>query len=282
MSIKQEHMNSPLLMDFTKITENNILTIMTGRTSPFKSLITALKDIILETEIIFTNQGIKIINMDQSHTVVVYLDLPAEKFDFYECKKEKIIIGVNLLHLHKLISMIENNDRLTIYIENKSYDEGFVSQLFLKFDNMQIKQSTIHQLKLQDVGQGEEIYPDIKYSSIITIPSTDFQKIIRNLSSICQKVEIKSVGNELIFKSIDGPFASTEIKRTESEKMSFIKKDNPSKITQGIFSLKNLSYFIKCTNLCNQIELYLENDIPLVIQYDVASLGTLRLCLATT
>ena len=43
---------------------------------------------------------------------------------------------------------------------------------------------------------------------------------------------------------------------------------------------KNLGYFIKCTNLCSQIEVYLENDLPLVVKYNVASLGEVKLCLA--
>ena len=42
----------------------------------------------------------------------------------------------------------------------------------------------------------------------------------------------------------------------------------------------NLGYFIKCTNLCSQIEIYLENDLPLVVKYDVASLGSIKLCLS--
>ena len=62
--------------------------------------------------------------------------------------------------------------------------------------------------------------------------------------------------------------------------MEFISKQDSSKIVQGEFSLKNLGYFIKCTNLCNQIEIYLENDLPLVVKYDVASLGVIRLCLS--
>jgi proliferating cell nuclear antigen len=61
--------------------------------------------------------------------------------------------------------------------------------------------------------------------------------------------------------------------------MEFLKKDD-NKIVQGVFSLKNLSYFIKCTNLCNQIEMYLENDLPLIVKYNVASLGEIKLCLA--
>ena len=39
-------------------------------------------------------------------------------------------------------------------------------------------------------------------------------------------------------------------------------------------------FVIKCTNLCNQIEMYLENDLPLVVKYNVASLGEIKLCLA--
>jgi hypothetical protein len=108
----------------------------------------------------------------------------------------------------------------------------------------------------------------------------DFQKIIRDLSCISDKLEISSVGNELIFKC-QGQFASAEIKRLQSEgSMDFVLKQDSSKIITGEFSLKNLSYFIKCTNLCPQIELYLENDLPLVVKYNVAALGTIRLCLA--
>ena len=49
-------------------------------------------------------KGIKIINMDKSHTILVHLFLGAQNFEFYECKKEKIVIGVNMFHLFKLIN----------------------------------------------------------------------------------------------------------------------------------------------------------------------------------
>ena len=60
----------------------------------------------------------------------------------------------------------------------------------------------------------------------------------------------------------------------------FIQKQENDQIIQGEFSLKNLGYFIKCTNLCNSIEMYLENNIPLIVRYSVASLGEIKLCLA--
>jgi proliferating cell nuclear antigen len=260
-------------------TDNNVLTIKTVQIAPFRTLMTALKDILLETNISFQPDGIRIINMDKSHTILVHLYLAASNFEFYECKKEKIIIGVNMFHLFKLINSIDNDDTLTIYIEEDNYYDGIVSHLALKFENGDIKQCKTQKLKLIEPEQDELEVPDVKFTSIINLPSQDFQKIIRDLSCISDKLEIKSVGNELIFKC-QGQFASAEIHRAESDgSMEFIMKPDSSKVIQGEFSLKNLGYFIKCTNLCSQIEMYLENDLPLVVKYDVASLGSIRLCL---
>jgi proliferating cell nuclear antigen len=182
--------------------------------------------------------------------------------------------------LFKLIHPLDKDDTLTIYIENADYVDGIVSYLALKFENGDIKQRKMQKLRLIEPEQEELEYPDVKFSSIINLPSADFQKIIRDLSCISDKLEIKSVGNELIFKC-NGQFASAEIHRTESDgSMGFILKQDSSKVVQGEFSLKNLGYFIKCTNLCSQIEIYLENDLPLVVKYYVASLGMIQLCLS--
>lgn len=262
------------------LTDGNVLTIKTVQIAPFRTLMTALKDILLETNITFQPDGMRIINMDKSHTILAHLHLSAQNFEFYECKKDKIIIGVNMFHLFKLINTIENDETLTIYIENSDYADGIVSYLTLKYENGEIKQCKTQKLRLIEPEPEELQYPDVTFSSIINLPSADFQKIIRDLSCISEKLEIKSVGNELIFKC-SGQFASAEIHRAESDgSMGFIKKQESSKIIQGEFSLKNLGYFIKCTNLCQQIEMYLENDLPLVVKYNVASLGSIRLCVS--
>ena len=179
---------------------NNVLTIKTVQIAPFRTLMTALKDILLETNISFQKDGIRIINMDKSHTILVHLHLSADNFEFYECKEEKIIIGVNMFHLFKLINSIDNDDTLTIYIENNDYADGITSHLGLKFENGDIKQCKTQKLRLIEPDPEELSVPDVKFSSVINLPSSDFQKIIRDLSCISDKLEIKSVGNELILK----------------------------------------------------------------------------------
>jgi len=267
--------------EFYPDSQDNVLTIKTVQIAPFRILMAALKDILLDTNITFTKEGIRIVNMDKTHTILVHLFLKAENFEFYECKYNKIVIGVNMLHLFKLITSIENDDTLTLYIENEDYTDGVVTNLGLKFENGDIKQCKIQKLRLIEPESEELAIPEnISFSCIINMPSSDFQKIIRDLANISEKLEIKSVGEELIFKCI-GQFAKAEIRRIEtSGNMQFLQKQNNSKIIQGEFSLKNLIYFIKCTNLCNQIEIYLENNLPLIVKYNVASLGEIKLCLA--
>jgi proliferating cell nuclear antigen len=257
---------------------SNVLTLKTVQIAPFRTLMTALKDILLESNITFQPDGMRIINMDKSHTILVHLFLKAENFEIYECKHDKIIIGVNMFHLFKLINTIDNDDTLTMYIEKSDYSEGVVNNLCLRFENGDIKQCKIQKLRLIEPDPEELDIPNVTFSSIINLPSCDFQKIVRDLSCISERIEIKSVANELIFKC-KGSFATAEVRRAESDgNMEFIQ--NTKKIIQGNFSLKNLGYFIKCTNLCNQIEMYLENDLPLVVKYSVASLGDIKLCLA--
>jgi len=264
----------------SKSNSDNVLTIKTVQIAPIRTLMTALKDILLETNITFKKDGVRIVNMDKSHTMLAHMFLAAENFEEYECHKEKIIIGVNMFHLFKLINSIDNDDTLTMYIENKDYNDGIVSYLGLKFENGDIKQCKALKLRLIEPEPEELVEPNVVFSSVINLPSADFQKIVRDLSCISDKIEIKSVGNELIFRC-SGQFATAEVTRVETDgSMEFIHKQNASKIIQGEFSLKNLGYFIKCTNLCSQIEMYLENDLPLVVKYYVASLGEIKLCLA--
>ena len=264
--------------------DHNILTIQTVQIAPFRTLMTALKDILVETNITFTKKGFKIINMDKSHTILAHLELEAEQFETYDCKKDQITVGVNMLHLFKLINTIDNDDTLTIYIEECDCTDGVVQFLGLMFDNGDIKQQKIQKLRLIEPDAEELAVPEVTFSSVISMPSGDFQKIVRDLSCISDKIEIRSIvgssGAELEFKCA-GAFAVATVKRTEADgSMQYIQKQDTSKIIQGQFSLKNLGYFIKCTNLCSTIEMYLDNDLPLVVRYHVASLGCIKLCLA--
>ena len=259
--------------------QNNVLTIKTVQIQPIRNLITAIKDILTDCTILFDGDGMSIINFDKSQTILVKVLLHSRKFEQYTCNENRILICANTVQLFRVISSISNEDTLSMYIDKDDFHDGIVSHLGLQYDNGNIKQCYSQKLRLIE-PDSEEI-PDIQveYSTIINLPTTDFQKIIRDLNGVSDRIEIRSVGKDLTF-SCEGTYASSKVYRTESEgNLNFKQNDDPSVIVQGEFSLKSLSQFIKCTPLCSHLEMYLGNDLPLIIKYDVASLGSISLAL---
>jgi proliferating cell nuclear antigen len=261
--------------------ENNVLTIRTVQIQPIRNMITAIKDILTDATMTFTKEGLKIINFDKTHTILVNVNLNAINFESYNCGPNKIIVCANTIHLFKVISTMSNDDTLSIYIEKDDYHDGVVSHLGLQYDNGSIKQCYSQKLRLIEPDTEEMSVPDVEYSTVINLPTSDFQKIIRDMNGISDRIEIKSVGQDLIF-SCAGSFAKSKIYRSESNgNMEFIQKSDETIVIQGEFSLKSLSHFIKCTPLCSHLEMYLGNDLPLIVKYNVASLGEIKLCLAS-
>ena len=135
--------------------DNNVLVIKTVQIAPFRTLMTALKDILLETNITFQKDVIRIINMDKSHTILAHLHLNAENFEKYECKKDKIIVGVNKFKdKDEDINSLQNID----ISEVKKQIKG-LSTFKKTRNNIQVNESL---KKLQITAKGNEnIMPDV-------------------------------------------------------------------------------------------------------------------------
>jgi len=182
-----------------------------------------------------------------------------------------------MLKLHVLIKTITNNDLLTLYIENDD-----PNRLGIRIENPDKNVRTNYKLSMLDINVVNIQIPPAEFQTIVSMPSIDFQKIIRDMHNLADFIEIRNVENELRF-SCKGDFCTqdTILSLERAANMSIVRTtDNAHEIIQGIFSLKYLAMFTKCTNLSNTVEIYLKNSFPLCLVYGVSSLGTIRLCLA--
>ena len=254
----------------------NLFEIKTVQSGAFRTLIEALKEILTEANLEFDSQGIKVVSVDETHTVLVYLRLHADRFETYYCPA-KYVLGVNMIYLFKLIKTMGNNDSLTLYLPASN-----PNKLGIKMENSDQARVTNYFLKLFDTDVEVINIPSLNFTSIIHMPSTDIQKICRDMNALGEKldVEITSSGSDLTFKCV-GDFAEQETVISENNStMKVQKMPGSSEIVQGIFQLKHLVLFTKCTSLCPSIELYLKNDYPLILRYTVANLGEVKLVLA--
>jgi proliferating cell nuclear antigen len=243
------------------------------QSSAFKILIEAMKELLTDTCIEFDETGMKIMSMNQSHVVLVHLKLEASKFEHYHCEAP-IVIGVNMLNMYKLIRSINSNDILTMFIDSED-----MNHLGIKIENGEKNTKTTYKLNLLDLDNENITIDAADFNSVLTLPSVDFQKLIRDMNNIAEFVEIKNIDTQLIL-SCKGDFCSQETIIVDNENGNVISSKNPDEIIQGIFDLKYMVLFTKCTNLCNTVELYLKNDYPLLVRYTVASLGVCSLALA--
>jgi proliferating cell nuclear antigen len=250
------------------------LEVRTVQSSAFRILIEALKELLVDTSIEFDENGVRIVSLDNSKVVLVHLKLDAKKFEFYHCEG-KLSIGVNMLNLFKLVRTINSNDTLTLFIENTD-----INHLGIKIENSEKNQKTVYKLNLLDLNNPSISIDPVEFNSQITLPSVDFQKIIRDMNQIAEFVEIKNINTQLIL-TCQGEFCSQETILMDNDGLSNITNNKTDEIVQGIFSLKYLVLFTKCTNLCSTVSLYLKNDYPIICIWDVASLGSISLALAS-
>lgn len=253
-----------------------LLDIKTIQASTFKQVIDALKEILMDVNLEFDETGMKIIAMDNTHIVLVHLKLEADKFEKYYCEK-KLYVGINMLKLHMLIKTISNNDVLTLYVLKDD-----PNKLGIRIENNEKNVKTNYKLSMLDIDVLNIQIPPVDFHTIITLPSSYLQKIIRDMHNLADFIEIRNVEGQLIL-SCKGEFCTQEtvLSTEKSQNITIKKNDEPNQeIIQGIFSLKYLSIFTKCTNLCNVVEIYLKNSYPIILQYSIASLGIVKLCLA--
>lgn len=261
-----------------------VLELKTIQASAFRILVEALKEFLTDVNIEFTKHevidgehtgGLNIIALNNSSSILVHLKLEANNFDHYLCSKDKINIGVNMAYLFKLIKTINNNDILSLFL-----DDMDINKLGIKIENAEKNYISTYKLNLMDLDKNIYNIPPTEFTTVITMATQEFHKICKDLSIISDTVEIKSYNKKLIFTA-KGDIACNEVICGETSNGLTIITKEEDEIIQGVYDLKNLILFTKCTNLCTSVDIYMKNDYPIVIKYCVASLGNIHLCLSS-
>ena len=235
----------------------------TIQASAIKCIFEVLKDILNDVNIVFDSNGMRILALDSARIALVNVFLDAKNFEEYTCTK-RTIVGVNISNTYRILKSISGADTMSMTLEN--------SQIMkITVHNEQRKTTTQHELKLLDINDEGLDVPDVKLDLVTIVPSSEFQKIARDMYNLSQEVTIERSSTSFKMSCL-GDFANQS---TKIEDLPVVDKG-----AAGIFSLKYINMFTKSTNMSQNLEIFQGPDMPIIFRYCIANLGDLKFYLA--
>ena len=121
--------------------------------------------------------------------------------------------------------------------------------------------------------------PETTYTSEISMNSFDFTKLCRELHQLSETVTIEASLQYVKF-SIDGEVGSGVIQIQTNDPAKNPEVQSKFEKVSLSFALRYLNMFNKASTLCNYVKLMLASETPLVVEYEIEALGTLKYYLA--
>ncbi|CAI9091629.1 OLC1v1026702C1 [Oldenlandia corymbosa var. corymbosa] len=243
--------------------------------SLLKKVLESIKDLVNDANFDCSSTGFSLQAMDSSHVALVALLLRSEGFEHYRCDRN-VTMGMNLANMAKMLKCAGNDDIVTI-----KADDGTDTVTFM-FESPSQDKISDFEMKLMDIDSEHLGIPEAEYESILRMPSAEFARICKDLSSIGDTVVI-SVTKEGVRFSTRGDIGAANIvcrQNTTVDKpheATIIEMQEPVTLT---FALRYMNSFAKATPLSEQVTISLSSDLPVVVEYKVAEMGHIRFYLA--
>ena len=140
-------------------------------------------------------EGITLRMFDQPRKTLVDMNLQSENFSLYKFKsEEKFCLGLNLNHFHKMLKNIKKKDSLQLFISSENPNE-----LGIKTIPKENTRVTTSGIKIQNIQYVDADIP-VGYGKPVIVPSPDFQKMCKELSSIgSTNIRVKAKGFHIDF-----------------------------------------------------------------------------------
>lgn len=261
---------------------DNLIDVVSCSVPVLKTLVDSLKEILVYASIRFTPAGsggaagggcLKITAVNPTAVAMVHLVLEGKEFQRFDVARE-MSIGVNLLKLARVIRAAAASDVLNIYLPASDPNRLCIGI------NREGGARTLYRMNLLDLESVSNQIDPSTFQVSLSMKSTDLQKVVRDMTVMGgDKVELKVVGTESFTISCEGDLCSRETTYANNSGCS-ISASDPHGICHGVFELSYLGSFTRCSALDENVQLFMSNTMPVVLCYNVANLGVIRLMLS--
>lgn len=234
----------------------------------FKNLVEVVRHLLAEQTLHFSQDGLRLQAMDPKHCSLCTMQLPSEAFANYRCDRD-ISLGLDVTKLARFLKSLGNEDKLTFL-----HEEG--AKLFtLKIEN-EYRTSRfdmiLKDLDVEDIG-----VPEPDYAVRMRMPSALFHSIVRDMTVIGENCIISCTDDELCFsgENDDNDTLKVTMKQntTSRNALNFIVLTVKRPVPGLLFSLRYLAIFAKATTLCHVVDISLNPDFPIIVEYPIGESG---------
>ena len=218
-----------------------------------------------------TDDGITLRMFDQPRRTLVDMNLQAENFSLYKFKSDdKFCLGLNLNHFHKMLKSIKKKDSLQLFINSETPNELGIKTI--PKENTRITTSGI---KIQNIQNVEADVP-LGYGKPVIVPSPDFQKMCKELSSIgSTNIRVKARGFHIDFIADADGILKRKVRLGESDDSDEENEvEKVSSFYDATFTTDQFTRINKIAGLSSTMQIFSgSNDLPLLFRSSVGSLG---------
>jgi len=233
-----------------------------------KKLMESVKDLITDANFDCNSSGISLQAMDSAHVALVALFLRADGFHHFRADRS-ISLGISLAAMAKILKCAGNDDIITLKAEDQAENVTFM------FESPKQTRVSHFALKLMDIDSEHLGIPDTEYQCVVSMPSAEFQRIVREVGVIGDTVKITASKEGVKFQVVGDMGTGSIVCKSnpsvdDAKEAVIVKCEEEVSLT---FALRYLNFFAKATPLFDSVVLRMSPDVPLVTEYKIGDKG---------
>jgi hypothetical protein len=206
--------------------------------------------------------------MDHHRSILIDLMLNANNFQMYKFNSKRIYIGINLNHFHKMLKSIKKKDSIELFI-----DEDAPTDLGIRVIPKENNRVTTSYVKIQNV-QNLDINIPTGYNKPIIVSSSEYQKLVKEMSSIGSTLKVLSKNYSIEFSCNAGGILKRTVQFGELDEADDDSTAKESEYEQE-FVTDQLCRITKLSGLSSNMQIF--PGKPLLFSSSVGSLG--KICI---
>ena len=228
-----------------------------------KDSISIISELVNETRIKVSNDGIELIAMDPANVAMVVFKLFPSAFTEYSVEKP-VDVAVNLANLKQILRRANPTDMLTMELKENKLQIQMKSASTRTFD-----------LPIIDIEEKEQKVPELKFPISVQTSSMVLSEAVGDADTVAEAVSFL-VEPGLFALNAEGDMntAAIEIKADETTKIEAAGK------TRSKYSVEYLKKMIEASKLADSVTIQFNKDYPLKLTYATVDKVVLTFILA--